>query len=106
MKIKITIKNGINIMSISGPIKSGMEFDFADTMETLSGNKNIINLKECPFVNAAALGILLNMYKEGKKFILCCLSADVKGLFEITKLNAIFETYKTLESAIESIKEN
>ena len=112
MKIKTKKKNEIWLVEIDGPVKSGMEFDLADELEACLHQsevpKIIIDMKKVPFINSAALGIFLNIYREIEKkngrFGLCSISADVDNLLEITKLGSILETYRNQDEALDSIK--
>lgn len=113
MKAKAKQKNGIWVVEIDGPIKSGMEFELADELETCLHNsevpKIIIDMKKVPFINSAALGIFLNIFREVEKkngrFALCSISPDVDNLLEITKLGTVLEIFKNQEDALDSISD-
>ena len=109
-----TRKNGnVWVVEIDGPIKSGMEFDLADQLETCMHQsevpKIVVDMKSVPFINSAALGIFLNIFKEIEKrngrFALCSISPDVDNLLEITKLSSVLEVYKNPEDALDSIND-
>jgi len=107
MKLEKKLKKGYAILKIIGPVKSGMEFDLADGFDELLQEKGVTNLivdlSETPFVNSAALGVFLNNYRDiekaNGKLVFCAPSADVKTLFEITKLDALFVSVKNMELA-------
>lgn len=113
MKIKTKKKGEVFIVEIDGPIKSGMEFDLADELETCLHQsevpKIVVDMKKVPFINSAALGIFLNIFKEVDKrngrFGLCAISADVDHLLEITKLGSVLETFKSQDDALDSIED-
>lgn len=113
MKTKTKKKNDIWVIEIDGPIKSGMEFDLADELETCLHQsdvpKIIVDMKKVPFINSAALGIFLNIYREVEKrngrFGLCATSSDVDNLLEITKLGSVLEIFKNQDDAFDSIKD-
>jgi anti-anti-sigma factor len=113
MKAKTRKKDNVWIIDLDGAIKSGMEFDLADELETCLHQsevpKIIVNMKTVPFINSAALGIFLNIYKEVEKkngrFALCSITPDVDNLLEITKLGSILEVYKNVEDALDSIED-
>jgi len=113
MKVKVKKKGDVHIVEIDGAIKSGMEFDLADELESCMHEskvpKIIVDMKKVPFINSAALGILLNIYKEierrNGRFGLCAISADVDHLLEITKLGSVFEVYKNQDDALDSIQD-
>lgn len=110
MKTKTKRKDNIFTIEIDGPIKSGMEFDLADELEACMHEaevpKIIVDMKKVPFINSAALGIFLNIFKEVEKkngrFGLCSISNDVDNLLEITKLSSVLEIYKNQEDALDS----
>ena len=112
MKTKTKKEKEIWIVEIDGPIKSGMEFDLADELETCLHQsevpKIIVDMKKVPFINSAALGIFLNIYREVEKrngrFGLCSISSDVDNLLEITKLGSVLEIFKNQEDAADSMK--
>ncbi|MDH5716169.1 MAG: STAS domain-containing protein [Spirochaetia bacterium] len=113
MKTKTKRKNDLWIFAIDGPIKSGMEFTLADELETFLHQsdvpKIIVDMKKVPFINSAALGIFLSIFREVEKkngrFGICSLSADVENLLEITKLDSVLEVFKNQEDAVESFQD-
>ncbi|MDH5719494.1 MAG: STAS domain-containing protein [Spirochaetia bacterium] len=113
MKTKNKKKNDIWIVEIEGPIKSGMEFTLADELESylhqMEAPKIIVDLKKVPFINSAALGIFLNIFREVEKkngrFGLCSLTSDVENLLEITKLESVLEIFRNQEDAFDSFQD-
>lgn len=73
-----------------------------------SHNKFVINMNKCIFMPSVVLGILVkfNMEVAGKKgvMVFCCLTEQVKTLFEITRLNKIFKIYTTEMEALAALK--
>lgn len=110
MKVKVVSKGEVHIVRIEGAIKSGDEYDLADKMEKYikpnEAPKFIIDLKKVPFVNSAALGVFLNIFKHVDylkgRMVFSGLNSDVENLMEITKLSSVFEIFKTVEEAMES----
>jgi len=113
MKVKMKNKDKIWTATIDGPIKSGMEFELADNLEKVLKDgevpKLIIDMKLVPYINSAALGIFLNVYREIEKrngrFALCAISNDVDNLLDITKLESVFEIFKTADDAQDSFED-
>ncbi|MCX7633055.1 MAG: STAS domain-containing protein [Turneriella sp.] len=113
LKIKVKKKGDIHIVEVDGAIKSGMEFDLADELDACIHDakvpKIIVDMKKVPFINSAALGILLNVYKEierrNGRFGLCSISPDVDHLLEITKLSSVFDIYRNQEDALDSMED-
>jgi anti-sigma B factor antagonist len=110
MDLKSKKKGEIWILEIDGAIKAGMEFDLADRLEECMHKsevpKIIVDMKKVPFINSAALGIFLNIFKEIEKqngrFGLCTISSDVDNLLEITKLGQILDVFKNQDDALDS----
>ena len=113
MKLKTKKKGEIWIIEVIGPIKSGMEFNLADTLESCLRSsevpKFIIDLKKVPFINSAALGIFLNVFKESEKsngrFSLCGVNNEVDNLLDITKLDSVFEIFRNQDDALDSFQD-
>jgi anti-anti-sigma factor len=110
MKVKIMTKGEIYIVRIEGPIKSGDEYDLAEKMEQyIKPNiapKFILDMKKVPFINSAALGLFLNIYRHVDnlkgRLVFAGLNTDIENLMEITKLSSVFEIFKSVDEALES----
>ncbi len=110
MKVKISTKGEVNIVKVEGAIKSGDEYELAEKMEKyIKPNiapKFIVDMKKVPFINSAALGLFLNIFKHVDylkgRMVFAALNSDVENLMEITKLTSVFEIYKTVDEAMES----
>ncbi|MBL8019304.1 MAG: STAS domain-containing protein [Spirochaetia bacterium] len=110
MKTKIITKGEVTIVKIEGAIKSGDEYELAERMEKYikpdSAPKFIVDMKKVPFINSAALGLFLNIFKHVDylkgRMVFAGLNSDVENLMEITKLSSVFEIFKTVEEALES----
>jgi anti-anti-sigma factor len=103
-------KGEIYIVRIEGPIKSGDEYDLAEKMEQyIKPNiapKFILDMKKVPFINSAALGLFLNIYRHVDnlkgRLVFAGLNTDIENLMEITKLSSVFEIFKSVDEALES----
>lgn len=112
MKAKLSTKGEVVIVKIEGAIKSGDEYDLAEKMEKYikpkTAPKFIVDMKKVPFINSAALGLFLNIFKHVDylkgRMVFAALNSDVESLMEITKLTSVFEIYKTVEEALESFE--
>jgi len=113
MKIKSKKTKEVWLIEVEGSIKAGMEFDLADELETCLHQsetpKIIVDMKKVPFINSAALGIFLNIFREVDKrngrFGLCSITSDVDNLLEITKLGSILEVFKNPDDALDSFSD-
>jgi anti-sigma B factor antagonist len=72
-----------------------------------SGTKNlVIDLKEVRFVDSSGLGVLVSGFKNAStrqgSIKLSGLQAQVKSMFELTRLHRVFDIYQTVDEALES----
>ena len=72
-----------------------------------SGTKDLlVDLKEVRFVDSSGLGVLISGYKNAStrqgSIKLCGLQAQVKSMFELTRLHRVFDIYNTVDEALES----
>lgn len=71
------------------------------------GKKNIVvDLSSVTHINSSGMGILISGYSKvkdnGGALKLANLTGKMKGLLSITKLNRIFETYNSVDEAVQS----
>ena len=109
MRINSEEKNGISIFRINGDIdlESSPEVKkFFDRIAAEKKDKIVINLKDVSYVDSSGLATLVEILKNlrtyGGKLKLTNLSEKVKGLFEITKLDKLFDISAEEESALTS----
>ena len=67
----------------------------------------VLDFSNVRFLSSAVLGLLIRVskkvYEREGQLKLCCISAKLREIFKITRLNRIFDIYKDLESATESL---
>ncbi len=70
------------------------------------GRRLVIDLADVNFIDSSGLGALLSGYKNTNQrsgtFILSGLQPRVRSMFELTRLNRVFEIYPRLQEAISS----
>ncbi|MDD5580091.1 MAG: STAS domain-containing protein [Methylobacter sp.] len=66
----------------------------------------ILQLERVRFIDSSGLGALLSGYKnavaKSGKFALACCKPQVLSMFELTRLNRVFEIYADLNEAFEN----
>jgi len=72
-----------------------------------SGTRNlVVDLKEVRFIDSSGLGVLVSGFKNASthqgSIKLCCLQTQVKSMFELTRLQRVFDIYQTIDEALES----
>ena len=109
MKFKTEMRGDIAIMHIHGDLLGGPK-----TSEVLPSEmkrlieegitKVIVDLEGVKRINSTGLGILIRGYtslksKEGD-LKLVCMNETIKGILVMTKLESVFDTYRTIEGAV------
>ncbi|HEY3307412.1 MAG TPA: STAS domain-containing protein [Desulfuromonadaceae bacterium] len=72
-----------------------------------SGAKDILlDLKEVRFIDSSGLGVLVSGFKNAStrqgSLKLCGLQAQVKSMFELTRLHRVFDIFQTVDEALEN----
>lgn len=72
------------------------------------GTKDIlIDLKEVRFIDSSGLGVLVSGFKNAStrqgSLKLCGLQAQVRSMFELTRLHRVFDIFQTVDEALESM---
>jgi anti-sigma B factor antagonist len=110
MNLKIEKKNEIIIIYVkeerldahnSGDLKVEMQRLFEE------GNKNIlVDLHDVRFIDSSGLGALVSGFKNAishhGNLKLSTLQAQVKSMFELTRLHRVFEIYSSTTEALDN----
>lgn len=98
MAMKIEPKNGLMVCSIEGEIDINTAPEIKKSFKEMLSKKTpklVINFTKVSYVDSSGLAtlveILKNMRSYGGRMRLTNLSAKIKSLFEITKLDKLFE---------------
>jgi anti-sigma B factor antagonist len=107
MHISQKQNNGVTTYEVKGDIDINSSPAIRDTFEKGVKEKFmkiIVNLGSVSYVDSSGLATLVEMLKKtrsyGGKLRLSNLAPKVKSLFEITKLEKLFEIFETEEEAI------
>ena len=109
MQINNETKNGVSVFYVNGNIDISSSPDVKKYFDgAVKGTKGVvINLKEVDYIDSSGLATLVEVLKRVRanqsKLKLIGLSKKVKGLFEITKLDKLFDIADTEEEAINSL---
>jgi anti-sigma B factor antagonist len=112
MKIKTSEKYEAVIIELKGNVMGGEDTkEFNDLLHKLINegkNRIIVDLGEVKFMNSSGLGMLIGGLTTVKKangfYKLAKITDKIESLLIITKLITIFETYDSLDAAIESFE--
>ena len=98
MSVKVENKNGLTVCCIEGEVDINSSPAIKKSFDKLIASKTpkiIVNLSKVTYVDSSGLAtlveVLKNMRSYGGKLRLTNMSSKVKSLFEITKLEKLFE---------------
>jgi anti-sigma B factor antagonist len=107
MSVKIENKNGLTVCNVEGEIDINSSPAIKKSFDKLLQSKTpkiIVNLSKVTYVDSSGLAtlveILKNMRSYGGRLRLTNLSSKIKSLFEITKLEKLFEIMADEQEAI------
>lgn len=109
MQINIDEKEGVSICRIDGEVDVNTAPQVKKAFERLIKDKKdkiIINMEKVDYIDSSGLATLVellkNFRKYGARLKLVSLAAKVKSLFEITKLEKLFDISEKEEEAIKA----
>ena len=107
MSVKVENKNGLAVCYIEGEIDINSSPAIKKSFDKLISKKEpklVINFSRVTYVDSSGLAtlveVLKNMRAYGGRLKLANLSAKIKSLFEITKLEKLFEIALDEDEAI------
>ena len=107
MSVKIENRNGLSVCHVEGEIDINSSPVIKKSFDKLLSSKTpkiIVNFSKVTYVDSSGLAtlveILKNMRSYGGRLRLTNLSSKIKSLFEITKLEKLFEIMADEQDAI------
>jgi len=111
MQVDKSKQNDVVICKIKGDIDINSSPDIRKALSELTQGEEkriVVNLEGVSYIDSSGLATLVEMLKKSKSYggnlKLSDLADKVKGLFEITKLDRIFNIYTSTEEAIADFK--
>lgn len=112
MKVSLSEKNGISVISVSGKMMGGP--DTGELDEKLyallaKGQKHaVVDLQNCEWINSSGLSILIHHYKKfkdaGGELRLANLTDKIERIMVISRLTEVFSVHDTLDDAVAASK--
>jgi len=109
MNIKIDQKNNVWVCRMNGEIDINTAPQIKKVFDKMLSEKRekiLINFEEVSYVDSSGLATLVEMLKNirsyGGKLKLSSLSSKIRSLFEITKLEKLFDISNDEEEALRS----
>jgi len=107
MPMKVETKNGLTVCYVEGEIDINTSPGFKKSFDKLISSKApkvVMSLSKVTYVDSSGLAtlveILKNMRSYGGRLKLSDMSSKIKSLFEITKLDRLFDIVSDEEDAI------
>ena len=107
MQLSNIKQDDVVICNIVGDIDINSSPDIRKSFEKLVSGKEgkmVINLSKVSYIDSSGLATLVELLKKTKNYggimKLSGLTEKVRGLFEITKLEKLFQIYETSENAV------
>ena len=96
-------QDGTTVLKITGPLVLASIFGFQNEFRSMRPAALIVDLSDCPFMDSAGLGLLMNQFvsAEGnqRKLFLAGVNERIESLFELTKVSAVLKRFPTVEAA-------
>ncbi len=113
MNITDQIKpNGICVISLQGDINKESLNDFKEKIEAIvnkTRKKYVINFQSVNIFTSDGASVIVSALKKCKKFQgiikLSNLSPSIQELFDMTRLNKVFDIYDSEEEALKSMSD-
>jgi anti-sigma B factor antagonist len=101
--------SGVLVVDVSGDLDARSAGDLKLAMnEKIEGGSVwvLVNLSEVPYMDSAGLGVLVsglkNTNRQNGDLRLWGLQPDVRNIFELTRLNKVFQIFEDEEAALAS----
>jgi anti-sigma B factor antagonist len=110
MELKQSERNGVVVFELQGKIIGGPDAtlinDKIHDLVEKGKSKVVADLSKIEWMNSSGLGILIGalttMRNAGGNLKLASITDRIKSLLTITKLINVFETYDSIEEAVQS----
>ena len=94
-------------MKLTGALTIQTLFDFQDVARRESDKSVIIDLTGVPYMDSAGLGSIVSVFtscqRNGHGFAITGLSDRIRTLFQITRVDGLLPSFKSLEEAEASV---
>ena len=110
--IKTTQKIGkVTVVSLQGSLELSQQEKFKETLlKQVTGDpcSLVINLKEVDFIDSTCLGALIavarRLRERGGDVKLSNMTPEVRSIFQITRLEKVFEIFEGIDDAVSAYK--
>lgn len=100
-------KDRPNVLPLEGEIDLHVSQNVAETLQSMIEKKPkrlVVDLTRATYLDSSALAVLMggmqNMDAYGGKFALAGMNQDVRTIFEIAKLDQVFQIFPDVDTAL------
>jgi anti-sigma B factor antagonist len=112
MKFKHEIEDGVVVLALSGKVMGGPDFEkFHGEIKNLieDGHRYfLLDFSKVDWINSTGIGIMVSAFHSIKaaegRMVICGANKRVRGIYYVSKLDKIFETFDDCAAAHESLK--
>ena len=108
MDIKSFEKEGVWVFQVNGEINISTSPELKKQFEKQPSKKVVVDLEKVNYIDSSGLATLVEILKktkmQGGSLALAGMSDKVKSLFEITKLDKLFQITRNQEEAVSKVK--
>jgi anti-sigma B factor antagonist len=112
VRIEVEKEGDIVVVVVEGELDASTSPELRNKFEELIGqgeNKYVIDLASVGFMDSSGISAIVNLFKRVRighgDVKLCNLSAEIMKIFELTRLNRVFDIYDSRDSAVSSYEE-
>jgi anti-anti-sigma factor len=104
--------NGIRAINVAGELDHATAPELRSRLEEAigAGSGNLLlDLTECGFVDSTGLSLIIDAHRRmthqnGRRFVLCCATDEVRRLFELTSLDKAVALHTDRDEAIAALR--
>lgn len=108
MQVKTLNVDGVWVVEVDGEINLSTSQELKKFFEKLPMKKVVVDLGHVGYIDSSGLATLVEMLKkvksQGGSLGLSGMSDKVRSLFEITKLDKLFQIYPDQKEAVSGVK--
>ena len=99
--------DGMTVLALAGPLTLSTLFSFQNEFRAMKPKVLILDLSGMPYMDSAGLGLVMNYYVSaqdgGRKILLACVNERVQALLQMTKVDGVLKSFRTVEEAEASL---
>lgn len=110
MIAEVEVKSDVVVVRLEGSLDISLQDDLKSNLSNICREKKqsdlVLDFEKVTFIDSSCLGALVSFAKELREdkgdLKLSTLSDDVISIFQITRLDKIFDIFDALDEAVES----